>query len=598
MTIDELEVKFTGNIKDIQSKLKTLEKDVNGFNKNLSGIAKGVGAVFAADQVFQFTKEIIRTRGEFQKFEAVLTNTLGSRGLAKEALSEISEFAAKTPFQIDQLTGSFVKLANQGFVPSTTELRKLGDLASSTGKDFDMLTEAIIDAQVGEFERLKEFGIRAQKEGDKVKFTFKGVQTQTEFTEEAIRDYILSLGDLEGVTGSMAAISETLEGKTSNLEDSWTQFMNKLGTLIQGPGATTIDWLTEALDKTGQFIEGINQLNTDAALITTGFDSSAGEQLNNIVDLTERLAAVRRKLNRDIFKNVEEREAAEKQEKDLLELLKKQSEELGRQYKLDQDRKKLAEKRQEELRKERERQKQAEKDSKKKKEYRDDPLAFFDVEDSISDSDLDLSILDNISDRVAENLGQLTPTFLSEMADYLAEMDDELSQMDALQQLTEDYREAGKAAKQFSDDQKAAMLSAAATALLSAEDTKDAIRGIIKAFISQGIAAVISNTLKSAGIAGPLAIPLAGAAGGLAAKMFDSAIPKFASGVNNFSGGMALVGERGPELVNLPSGSDVIPNHRIGNYSDGGGFVASTKVVGEDLLIMIEKAQRKRDRLS
>jgi hypothetical protein len=36
-------------------------------------------------------------------------------------------------------------------------------------------------------------------------------------------------------------------------------------------------------------------------------------------------------------------------------------------------------------------------------------------------------------------------------------------------------------------------------------------------------------------------------------------IPGFATGVQNFRGGLAVVGERGPELVNLPRGSDVIP---------------------------------------
>jgi phage-related protein len=40
-------------------------------------------------------------------------------------------------------------------------------------------------------------------------------------------------------------------------------------------------------------------------------------------------------------------------------------------------------------------------------------------------------------------------------------------------------------------------------------------------------------------------------------------IPGFARGVSNFRGGMALVGERGPELVRLPRGTDVIPNHRL-----------------------------------
>lgn len=40
----------------------------------------------------------------------------------------------------------------------------------------------------------------------------------------------------------------------------------------------------------------------------------------------------------------------------------------------------------------------------------------------------------------------------------------------------------------------------------------------------------------------------------------DLNFPKFAGGVTNFSGGMALVGERGPELVQLPRGSSVMPN--------------------------------------
>lgn len=40
-----------------------------------------------------------------------------------------------------------------------------------------------------------------------------------------------------------------------------------------------------------------------------------------------------------------------------------------------------------------------------------------------------------------------------------------------------------------------------------------------------------------------------------------SLIPGFADGTDYAPGGLALVGERGPELVNLPRGSAVIPNH-------------------------------------
>lgn len=40
-------------------------------------------------------------------------------------------------------------------------------------------------------------------------------------------------------------------------------------------------------------------------------------------------------------------------------------------------------------------------------------------------------------------------------------------------------------------------------------------------------------------------------------------IPGFAAGVQNFRGGMAVVGERGPELVRLPRGADVISNRDL-----------------------------------
>ncbi len=40
-------------------------------------------------------------------------------------------------------------------------------------------------------------------------------------------------------------------------------------------------------------------------------------------------------------------------------------------------------------------------------------------------------------------------------------------------------------------------------------------------------------------------------------------IPRFASGVSNFGGGWAWVGENGPELLNLPRGSNVVPANQV-----------------------------------
>ena len=44
-------------------------------------------------------------------------------------------------------------------------------------------------------------------------------------------------------------------------------------------------------------------------------------------------------------------------------------------------------------------------------------------------------------------------------------------------------------------------------------------------------------------------------------------IPGFASGTDSAPGGLAVVGENGPELVNLPQGSQVIPNNKLGGVT-------------------------------
>lgn len=238
---------------------------VNG----LSGAVGHLRTALAGVSIAFLGREVINTLADFERFEAVLTNTLGSNSAAQKAIAQITDFAATTPFAVDKLTDSYVKLANQGFVPTQTEMRKLGDLAASTGKDFDQLTEALIDGQVGEFERLKEFGIRASKQGDQVKFTFKGVQTQVAFTESAMRDYILSLGDAQGVSGAMAAISKTTGGQISNLGDAVIQLMLNIGTKLKPAIQGGISALSAMVEGLGNFINWLDSGSVGAQIFAT-----------------------------------------------------------------------------------------------------------------------------------------------------------------------------------------------------------------------------------------------------------------------------------------------------------------------------------------
>lgn len=223
-------VEYVLTMKDyMSSKLKETDKAAQGLEDNIGKIGKIAAGAFAIDKLASFGGEIVSTLGKFEKFGAVLTNTLGSNSAAQKAMSDITNFAAKTPFQVDELTGAYVKLANMGFQPTIDQMKDLGDLASSTGKGFDQLAEAVIDAQTGEFERLKEFGVRAKQQGDQVTFSFKGVNTTVANTSASIQKYILGLGEAQGVTGAMAAISATTEGQLSNLEDNFTSLKLAIG---------------------------------------------------------------------------------------------------------------------------------------------------------------------------------------------------------------------------------------------------------------------------------------------------------------------------------------------------------------------------------
>ena len=64
------------------------------------------------------------------------------------------------------------------------------------------------------------------------------------------------------------------------------------------------------------------------------------------------------------------------------------------------------------------------------------------------------------------------------------------------------------------------------------------------------------------------------------ANLSNIRIPGFAGGVQNFRGGAAVVGERGPELVTLPRGASVTPNGQAGGSTFNISVSANTRSDG------------------
>jgi hypothetical protein len=261
----------TEGSKKVKDGVDNSKQSIDKFRGSFDGIGNAIAGAFAIGSVVAFGKTVIDITSQVQKYRAVLTNTLGSQNLADIAMAQISDVAIKTNFSVMELTDTYIKFANRGLKLSQNEMMKLADIANSTGKSIDQLTEATLDAFTGENERLKEFGITAKKTGETTQYTFKGVTTEVKNTQEAIKNYLLGLGDLNGVMGSTAAISETLGGKISNLGDKWDKFLISIGNNTSKIFGDAIGFISERITFLTEILKTKEQELSESTIASNSF---------------------------------------------------------------------------------------------------------------------------------------------------------------------------------------------------------------------------------------------------------------------------------------------------------------------------------------
>jgi len=263
------------------TKLKKIDDGFAGMGKAASMATVKIAAMATAFlSVGQAASFMVRANADMQRLSAQLEVATGSTSAAATAMKDLQGFAAETPFTLTQVVEGFIKLKNLGLDPSIDAMRSFGNTSAAMGKDVMQFIEAVADAATGEFERLKEFGIKASKEGDKVKFTFQGVTTTVQNTAEAITAYLRGLGDESGVfAGSMAKQMDTIGGKLSNLEDAASRFATALGALgFNNLFMGQLDKATksiEYLSRVAQGLANIRQTQGVGAMMTTSFDEAA-----------------------------------------------------------------------------------------------------------------------------------------------------------------------------------------------------------------------------------------------------------------------------------------------------------------------------------
>ena len=223
------EVRFNLTAKDrtkgaflaVRNNLRSTGEAVTSVHAKLLGLAGigGFGAILGG---------IVRTNMEFQRLRSSLKTVTGSADAGAEAFNKIKKFAVTTPFDLQEVTGAFIKLKAMGLDPSESALRSYGNTASAMGKRLDQMIEAVADAATGEFERLKEFGIKAKAQGDQVAFTFQGVTTTVGKNAREIEAYLRGIGDNNFGT-AMADQMKNLGPAFSNLRMSFANLAVTIG---------------------------------------------------------------------------------------------------------------------------------------------------------------------------------------------------------------------------------------------------------------------------------------------------------------------------------------------------------------------------------
>ena len=144
---------------------------------------------------------------------------------ASEIMQYAINLANKTPCEGGELVEGAAKFETMGMAAQKW-LPLAGDMAAATNKSFDQATEALIDAQNGELERLKEFGITKAKIVEQGEKMFAGVQLVNNkgqiVNQEKFNEALISLmqerfgGGMEKQATTMKGLWSTVTGVTKS----------------------------------------------------------------------------------------------------------------------------------------------------------------------------------------------------------------------------------------------------------------------------------------------------------------------------------------------------------------------------------------------
>ena len=116
----------------IKNTSRLVEQEGGNIESLFNKMAKAAATFAAGLSVKEITQNIVKVRGEFQQLEVAFTTMLGSREKSSELMMQLTETAAKTPFDLQGVANGARQLLAYGTAANDVNetLIRLGNIAA------------------------------------------------------------------------------------------------------------------------------------------------------------------------------------------------------------------------------------------------------------------------------------------------------------------------------------------------------------------------------------------------------------------------------------------------------------------------------------
>ena len=198
----------------------SISKSVKSLTKTVAGVA---ATYVSAKALADVGKSALESASGLEGYRSTLNVVLKDQQKAAKMMAWAVEFANKTPFETDSVVEATVRLQSYG-IEAQKVMTQIGDMAGVMNKDLMQAVEAVADAQTGELERLKEFGIT------KAMITAKGAELYKNQTivdnkghivdQEKFNDALFALME-DRFKGGMEIQAKSYKGLMSTISGVW-----------------------------------------------------------------------------------------------------------------------------------------------------------------------------------------------------------------------------------------------------------------------------------------------------------------------------------------------------------------------------------------